>query len=101
ALVGQVYENNRSSSIAVLLDPEHRRDPESVDSLLMTSPSGLRIPLRQLADIYSVGGRSSISHEGARRRQTLTCTIRGLDAGAFVAQAQKQVAAKVSFPAGT
>src|SRR6185369_6800461 len=35
------------------------------------------------------------------RRQTLTCTIRGLDAGAFVAQAQKQVAAKVSFPAGT
>ena len=36
---------------------------------------GVRVPLSQLADIYPTSGRFSILHEGARRRQTVTCTL--------------------------
>src|SRR4029077_15987790 len=43
----------------------------------------------------------SILHEGARRRQTVTCSPRGRDVSSFVEDARKQVAAKVNFPAGT
>ncbi len=56
--------------------------------------------LSELADIYPTSGRPSILHEGARRRQTVTCTARGLDVTSFVQEARKQVAAKISFPAG-
>jgi CzcA family heavy metal efflux pump len=99
--VAQIHEANRTVGVTVILDPAERRDPEQIGSLLVSSPAGLRLKLSELADIDAATGRSSVLHEGARRRQTLTCTIRGLDASAFVAEAKKQVAAKVSFPAGT
>src|SRR5205823_1404937 len=61
---------------------------------------GNRIPLSQLADIYPASGRHSILHEGARRRQTVTCSAAGRDVSSFVDEAKKQVAAKVNFPGG-
>jgi Cu/Ag efflux pump CusA len=39
-------------------------------------------------------------HEGARRRQTVTCTTKGRDVASFVEEARRQVKAKVTFPAG-
>jgi Cu/Ag efflux pump CusA len=68
---------------------------------MMASPQGTRIPLRELADIYPTSGRHSIMHEGARRRQTVTCAASGRDTTSFVAEAKRQMAAKVSFPSGT
>jgi Cu/Ag efflux pump CusA len=57
--------------------------------------------LRELADVYPTTGRPSILHEGARRRQTVTCSTSGRDVSSFAEEAQKQVIAKVTFPAGT
>jgi Cu/Ag efflux pump CusA len=56
--------------------------------------------LRELADVYLTTGRYSILHDGARRRQTVTCNPRGRDVASFVAEAQKQIAVKVHLPAG-
>src|SRR5205814_2266181 len=39
-------------------------------------------------------------HDGARRRQTVTCNTHGRDVSSFVAVAKKQIVARVSFPAG-
>ena len=79
---------------------EGRQDPEAIGSLLLRSPQGGVMPLRELAEIYPTSGRFSILHEGARRRQTVTCSTSGRDVTSFVEEAKKQVAAKVSFPAG-
>ncbi|HTL66079.1 MAG TPA: efflux RND transporter permease subunit [Lacunisphaera sp.] len=101
AVVAQVYQENQSIDVAVMLDPAHRRDPEAVGDLLLTSATGRRVPLRVIADIYLTDGRSSILHEGARRRQTVTCSPpTGRDVGAFVAEARAAIARKVSLPAG-
>src|SRR5262249_32891970 len=43
----------------------------------------------------------SISHEGARRRQTVTCSVTGRDVTSFVNEAKQKVNSKVTFPAGT
>jgi len=51
--------------------------PRGGGSLLLRSTQGSRIPLSRLADIYPSSGRHSILHEGARRRQTITCQRRG------------------------
>jgi len=100
-VVAQTHRANEVADVAVILDESARQDPETIGELLLASTQGTRIPLRELADIYPTSGRHSIMHEGARRRQTVTCTTSGRDTTSFVAEAKRQVAAKVNFPGGT
>ncbi|HTD88562.1 MAG TPA: efflux RND transporter permease subunit, partial [Candidatus Binatia bacterium] len=99
-IVAQSYEGNRISDIAVVLDERSRKDPESIGALLLRSAQGLRVPLRELAHIYPTTGRHSILHDGARRRQTITCNPTGRDVSSFVGDAKQQIASKVKFPPG-
>jgi CzcA family heavy metal efflux pump len=98
--VAQTHRGNEVADVAVILSESGRRDPEAIGSLLLAGTQGTRVPLRELAEIYPTSGRFSILHEGARRRQTVTCATSGRDVTSFVAEAKKQVAAKVSFPGG-
>jgi CzcA family heavy metal efflux pump len=99
-VVAQTHRGNQVADVAVILDEKARQDPEAIGALLLHSPQGGILPLRELAEIYPSSGRYSILHEGARRRQTVTCSTSGRDVTSFVAEAKQQVAAKVSFPAG-
>jgi CzcA family heavy metal efflux pump len=101
SVVAQTYRGNEVAGVAVILEPSSRQDPETIGTLLLAGPQNLRVPLRELADIYPTSGRHSIMHEGARRRQTVTCAASGRDTTSFVADAKRQVEAKVSFPGGT
>ncbi|PYM35906.1 MAG: CusA/CzcA family heavy metal efflux RND transporter [Candidatus Rokuibacteriota bacterium] len=100
AVVGQTYEGSRVFDVTVILDPADRRDPESVGGLLLRNDAGLRIPLRELADVYPATGRSSVLHFATRRRQVVTCNVRGRDPASFVAEARRRIRAEVAFPAG-
>jgi Cu/Ag efflux pump CusA len=99
-VVAQTHRGNQVADVAVILEATTRQDPEAIGSLLLRSTSGSRISLSELADIYPTSGRHSILHEGARRRQTVTCATEGRDVTSFVDEAKKQVAAKVNFPSG-
>ena len=99
-VVAQTYEGAKVFNVTVILEPSARQQPESIGDLLVSSPQGARMPLKQLADVFLTTGRDSILHDGARRRQTITCNPAGRDVASFVADAQKQVAAQVKFPAG-
>ncbi len=99
-VVAQTYEGNRVFDVSVILPPEDRRDPETVGSLMLANSQGAQMPLRELADVYLATGRYSILHDGTRRQQTITCTPSGRDVASFVADAQKQIAAKVQLPSG-
>lgn len=99
--VGQTFENGRVFDVVVVLDEAHRRAPETVGQLLLTSPAGTRVPLSELADIYGTQGRAMLLHDGARRRQAVTCNVEGRDVASFVADARNAIARQVKFPAGT
>jgi CzcA family heavy metal efflux pump len=99
-VVAQTHRGNQVADVAVILDEKDRQDPEAIGSLLLRSPQGGLLPLRELAEIYPTTGRFSIMHEGGRRRQTVTSATTGRDVTSFVEEAKKQVAAKVTFPAG-
>ena len=100
AVVAQTYEGNKVFDVAVILDPAQRRDPESIGALMLRNTQGLRLPLRELADVYLTTGRDAILHDGARRRQTITCNTEGRDVTSFVAEAKEKTAAQVKLPAG-
>jgi Cu/Ag efflux pump CusA len=100
-VVAQTHRASQVADVAVILDEKNRQDPETIGALMLRSPQGVLLPLRELAEIYPTSGRFSILHEGARRRQTVTCATSGRDVSSFVEEAKKQVAAKVNFSAGT
>lgn len=101
-VVAQTHRENQVAGVAVILNEASRRDPEAIGSLLLrSSQKVLRLPLRELADIYLTSARYSILHEGARRRQTVTCAAAGRDVSSFVEEARRRVSEKVNFPAGT
>ncbi|HVS50967.1 MAG TPA: efflux RND transporter permease subunit [Opitutaceae bacterium] len=100
-VAGQIFRDAQTTDVAVILDDATRRDPENVGALLLTSATGLRVPLREIADVYLTSGRSSISHEGARRLQKVSCSPpAGQDVQTFVATMREALAKKVTLPTG-
>ena len=100
AVVAQTYEGSKVFDVTVVLEPSSRQEPEGIGALLIRNTEGLRMPLRELADVYPATGRYAILHEGARRRQSVTCNCSGRDVASFVAEAEKEIEAKVKFPPG-
>jgi CzcA family heavy metal efflux pump len=100
AEVAQTYQGNQVVDVVVILEPGSRRDPESLGNLMLSDAQGARVQLRELADIHLTTGRSVIVREGARRRTQVTCNVQGRDLASFVAEARRQILAKVAFPAG-
>lgn len=100
-IVGQAYEGDRVFDVSVILEPKGRKTIADVGSLPLRNPQGTYVFLRQLADIQETSARYSVGHDGARRVQTVTCNISGRAFSSFANDAQRQIAAKVSLPAGT
>ncbi len=96
--VAQMVRGNRIHELAVILDDAARRDPEAVGNLMLINGDGVRMPLRQLADVELTNGRPSINHDGARRRQTVTCNVEKRDVASFVKEARSKVQAHVKLP---
>lgn len=99
AEVAQVFNGSRVETVSVLLDESARRDPEMIGALSISNASGLRMPLSALASIEPASGRDSIQHDGARRRQIVTCNVKNRDVVSFVSDAKRRVASRVKLPA--
>jgi Cu/Ag efflux pump CusA len=99
-VVAQTHRANQTSDVVVILDDASRKDPESVGALVLRNGDGQHVPLRVLAEVVPSPGRYAILHEGARRRQTVTCSPTGRDVVSFVADAKRAIAEKVAMPPG-
>ena len=101
ANAGQIYDGSRVHDVAVILAPEARQDIARVRSLMLRSPSGVYLPLHQLAGIAQEAGRYVVLHQGARRVQTVTCNVGGRSVDKFAAEAKRRIAAEVALPAAS
>ena len=98
ATAAQIYDGNRVINLVVRLPLAERMDPESVGNLLIRASSGITVPLRDLATLSLTEGRTSIMHEGARRRQVVTINPNTSDITGFVAKVKESVGQKVKLP---
>jgi Cu/Ag efflux pump CusA len=99
--VAQVHRGNRVIEVALQLPAPTRRQPESVAALLLRAPSGGLVPLAEVAHVGLTTSRPILSHEGGRRRQTVTCNVRGRDETSFGDEAQRRITAAVQLPSGS
>ena len=98
--VSELFEGQKRFAVALRFPAELSDNPEKFGELLISAPSGARIPLKQLAQVKTEEGPAQISRENGSRRIVVECNVTGRDIGSFVASAQKALDAGVKLPAG-
>ena len=98
--VGQIFEGQRRFPLQVRFATEVREDLDRVKRLPVADGHGGYIPLEQLAELRYEDGPAQISRDAIRRRAVISCNVRGRDLAGFVAEAQREVDAKVTLPTG-
>jgi cobalt-zinc-cadmium resistance protein CzcA len=96
--LGDVIEGQLRFPLVARLPETYRGSPESIGALVLSTPTGQRIPLARLAKIDVVPGPSTITREWGQRRITVTSNVRGRDLGSFVAEVRRRVAEQVILP---
>jgi len=96
----EIWEGEKRFGVVVRLREEARRDLSTIENILVDTPGGLRIPLKQVANLSIKSGSMNISRESGLRVKAIGVFIRGRDMGSLVEEMQQRVQASVSFPQG-
>jgi cobalt-zinc-cadmium resistance protein CzcA len=84
--VSQVLEGQRRFALTVRFPADVRGSAASISDILVSSPSGERVPLGTLARVEAIDGPAEISHENGSRLVIVEGNVRGRDIGSFVAE---------------
>jgi heavy metal efflux system protein len=95
-----VLEGFMRFALVVRFPVEARSDASTIANLLVSSESGQKVPLAQLAQITSEEGPAEVSRENGQRRITVEINVRGRDIGSFVNEARQRVDEAVHPPPG-
>ncbi len=98
--VAQVIEGQKTFDIYVWLKPEYRNRIEVMQSLLIDTPTGARVPLSSLAKISEGSSPNTISHENISRRVVIQANVSGRDLGSVIDEARTKIATQVKLPVG-
>lgn len=99
-VAGVVYENERRFDMVVRLDSMHRSNIDDVRNLFIPLPSGMQIPLSQVADINMETGPAQISREGGKRRIVIGFNVKDRDVQSVVEEIQQKLDTQVKLPPG-
>ena len=96
----QVVQQEREFDLVVRLAGKYRNDPEAIGNILVATPGGQHIPLKELADISVTNGASFIYREDNSRFIGVQFSVEGRDLAGAVEDAMGQVSHKVQLPQG-
>ncbi len=96
----QVVQGERLFDLVVRLEPRFRQTPEAIGNILVATPGGQQVPLKELAEIRVVSGASFIYREDNSRYIGVQYSIENRDLASAVEDAQRQVAQAVKVPTG-
>src|SRR4026209_124661 len=96
--VTQVYEGERLFDLVVRFLPEYRQDVEAISNILVSTPDGARIPLKQLTTIATQTGAFIIYRENNERYIPIKFSVRDRDLESTVEEAQALLAKTITLP---
>ncbi len=96
--VTQVYEGEKLFDLVVRFLPEYRQDTESISNILVSTPAGARIPLKQLATVTMQTGAFTIYRENNERYIPIKFSVRGRDLEGTVTEAEALIHQQVTLP---
>ena len=96
----ELFEGERRFAVVVRF-PENRRDSlEAIGNLLVSTPSGARIPLAEVTNLSQAEGPVQISRENSKRRVVVELNVEGRDIGSLVAESQQKIRDQIKLPEG-
>jgi heavy metal efflux system protein len=96
----QVEQGEKQFDLVVRLEREYRDNPEEIGNILVPTPGGQQIPLKEFADIQVANGASFIYRQDNSRYIGVQFSVAGRDLAGAVGDAIQQVNQKITLPAG-
>ncbi len=96
----QVVQGEKLFDLIVRLQPQYRETPEAIGNILVATPDGQQIPLRELATIAISNGAAFIYRQDNARYIGIQYSVEGRDLASAVQEAQRQVAKRGPSPPG-
>ena len=97
---GSVFEGEKKFDLVVRLDGEQRKNVDDVNNLLISTPSGIEIPLSTVASVELKESVNQIQRENAQRRIIVGFNVRNRDIQSTVEDLQKVVEKDFKLPSG-
>jgi heavy metal efflux system protein len=95
-----VQQGEKQFDLIVRLDQQYRDNPEEIGDILVATPGGQQIPLKEFANIQVTNGASFIYRENNSRYIGVQFSVEGRDLAGAVNDAMRQVSRSVTLPQG-
>jgi CzcA family heavy metal efflux pump len=99
-VVSQILEGQQTFDLVVWLKPEARNNLETIQNLLVDTPTGNKIPLAQVATVQYGTGPNTINRENVSRLIVVSANAKGRDLRSVVNDIQSKVKQQVQLPFG-
>lgn len=99
-VVTEVIETPKHFGLMVRYPLEARNSSRTIGDILVDTPAGAQIPIKQLVDMELSSGLVMMNREHGERRTAVLCNVRGRDLGSFVAELQEKVGREIELPRG-
>ncbi len=96
----QVIQGEKLFDLVVRMQPQFRSSPAEIGNLLVGTPDGQQIPLKELSDIKESNGASFIYRENNSRYIGVQYSIEGRDLERAVNDGQQAIEKSVHLPEG-
>ena len=96
----QVEQGEKQFDLVVRLERQYRDNPGEIGNILVPTPGGQQIPLKEFADIRVMNGASFIYRQDNSRYIGVQFSVAGRDLAGAVEDAMQQINGKVTLPEG-
>ena len=97
--VGEIYRDQKAFDVALWGEPKVRGDVHALADMMIQTPAGAPVRLRDVADIRIMPAPNEIKRENGQRRIDVTLNVAGADLGT-VARAVETAVGRVPFATG-
>jgi CzcA family heavy metal efflux pump len=99
-VVSQALEEQRTYDILVRFDAAARESIETISRTLIDTPTGVKVPIAQVADVRLDQGPNTINRENVQRRIIIQANVAGRDLGGVIGDIRRTIPTKVALPQG-
>lgn len=100
-VVAQVIEGQKFFDLFYRFDDASRLSAEKMgNTVIKTMPTGQRVLLKNVADIYETEGPNEISRENGQRRIVISANASGRDLGSLIEEVRERLGSRVQLPEG-
>ncbi|MFN3455297.1 MAG: efflux RND transporter permease subunit, partial [Pseudobdellovibrio sp.] len=100
-VVAQINEDNRLYDVFFQFDANSRSTMEKMMStVIKIMPSGQKVFVQDVADVYEASGPNEINRENSQRRIVISGNVSQRDLGSLVKEIQTKIASDLKLPEG-